>query len=184
MTMPGQLDVVRKHIDDAIARGGRALLGGPTSVRPPFVDPVVLVDVPEDSLAVAEETFGPTVTVRSVADVDEAIALANASKYALGSTVYSKRHGMDIARRLRAGATSINSVLAFAAIPSLPFGGVGESGIGRVHGEQGLREFTRPHSIARRRISIPGMELLSFDRKAMTMTLVAKVINLRHGLHW
>ncbi len=183
MTMPSQIDVVRRHIDDALAAGGRALVGGPESVAPPFVGPVVLVDVPENSSAVTEETFGPTLTVKSVKNVDEAVELANATAYGLASTVFSRGHGMQIARRLRAGATSINSVVAFAAISSLPFGGVGESGVGRIHGEPGLLEFTRSHSIARQRFAIPGMELLSFARKASTMSVVKRVIRFRHGGH-
>ncbi len=183
MTMPSQIAVVERHIADAIEHGGRAIVGGPESVRAPFIDPVVLVDVPEDSLAVTEETFGPTVTVARVKNTDEAIELANNSNYALASTVYSKKNGMEIARKLRVGATSVNSVLAFGAISTLPFGGVGESGIGRIHGEQGMREFTRSHSIARQRFAIPGMELLSFSRKASTMGLIRKVISFRHGRH-
>ena len=183
MTMPSQVDVVRSHIADAIAKGGKAVVGGPESVKAPFIEPVVLIDVPEDSLAVTEETFGPTVTIKRVKDNAEAIALANASKYALASTVYSKSKGMEIARELRVGMTSVNSVLGFAGVAALPFGGVGESGIGRIHGEQGLREFTRPHSIARQKFAIPGMELLSFSRKASTVKLIKQVIKLKHGRH-
>src|SRR5690606_32968529 len=63
MTMPSQLDVVRRHIEDALARGGRALVGGNGAVGERFVRPTVLVDVPEDCSAVREETFGPTVTI-------------------------------------------------------------------------------------------------------------------------
>ena len=58
--MPGQIDVIRRHIDDALARGGRAVLGGAAAVQPPYVHPTVLVDVPEDASAIREETFGPT----------------------------------------------------------------------------------------------------------------------------
>ena len=64
ITMPRQIDVIRRHIDDALARGGRAVLGGPDAVEPPFVTADVLVDVPEDSAAVREETFGPTLTIK------------------------------------------------------------------------------------------------------------------------
>lgn len=84
ITMPSQLDVIRRHITDALARGGRAALGGPDSVQPPYAHPTVLVDVPEDSLAVREETFGPTVTINRVRDADEALARANALPYGLG----------------------------------------------------------------------------------------------------
>ena len=64
---PSQIDVIRRHIDDALARGGRAVLGGADAVQPPYVQPTVLVDVPEDSAAVREETFGPTLTISRVA---------------------------------------------------------------------------------------------------------------------
>ena len=74
ITMPKQLDVIRSHIEDAIARGGKAVLGGPDAVGERFVQPTILVDVPEDSAAVQEETFGPTVTVTRVRDMDEAVA--------------------------------------------------------------------------------------------------------------
>ncbi|MCX5044005.1 aldehyde dehydrogenase family protein [Aldersonia sp. NBC_00410] len=183
MTMPAQVDVVRKHIEDALSRGGRALLGSTESVRAPFIDPVVLVDTPEDSLAVTEETFGPTVTVRAVKSIDEAVELTNASEFGLASMVFSKSSGMAIARRLRAGATSVNAPLSFAAISALPFGGVGASGFGRIHGADGLREFAYPHAIARQRYAIPGMALLTFGRKSSTVAMIKKVITFRHGRH-
>ncbi|MEV6338412.1 aldehyde dehydrogenase family protein [Nocardia vinacea] len=183
MTMPSQIDIVRRHIDDALKNGGTAVLGGPESVKGPFIEPVVLVDVDENSEAVAEETFGPTVTIRTVDGVDEAVELANRSKYGLSSAVYSKKNGLEIARRLRVGATSVNSVLAFAAIAGLPFGGVGDSGIGRIHGEPGLREFARPHSIAVQRFAIPGMALLSYSRTQSTMKLLRRLVPILHGRH-
>src|SRR5580692_7097813 len=86
MTLPGQVEVVERHIADALARGGRAVVGGLASIRKPFIGPVILTEVPEESRAVTEETFGPTVTVARVADLDEGVRLANASRYGLGST--------------------------------------------------------------------------------------------------
>lgn len=181
MTMPSQIDVVRRHIADAIEHGGTPMLGGLDAVHEPYIDPVVIVDADENSAAVQEETFGPLITVRTVRDVEEAIRLTNATPYGLASTVFSKRRGVEIARQLRVGATSINSPLAFGAIPSLPFGGVGDSGFGRIHGEQGLREFARTHAIARQMYAIPGMALLSFGRPAYLLKVVRKVTTMRHG---
>ncbi|MGH3659282.1 MAG: aldehyde dehydrogenase family protein, partial [Micromonosporaceae bacterium] len=152
ITMPDQIDVIRRHIDDAITRGGTAVLGGPEAVRPPYVHPTILVDVPEDSAAVQEETFGPTLTVTRVPDADEAVRRANATRYGLGASVFGRRRALDLAKRVRSGMAAINSAISFAALPSLPFGGVGDSGFGRIHGEDGLREFARPKGIARRRM--------------------------------
>jgi succinate-semialdehyde dehydrogenase / glutarate-semialdehyde dehydrogenase len=180
ITMPGQLDVISRHITDALGRGARAVVGGPDSVHPPYVDPVVLVDVPEDAAAITEETFGPTLTVTRVRDVDEAVALANAGVFGLGSAVFSRSRGMELARRLRSGMTSVNSAIAFATVPALPFGGVADSGFGRVHGADGLREFSRAKSITRQRFG-PPTPLTSFDRRASTVNLLVKVVTFRHG---
>ena len=129
------------------------MVGGPDSVGERYVQPTVLVDVPDDAAAITEETFGPTVTVTKVRDMDEAVAKANATAYGLGSTVFGKARAVETAERLRAGMTAINGVLAFAGVPGLPFGGVGESGFGRIHGPDGLKEFTYSHAITRQRIS-------------------------------
>jgi aldehyde dehydrogenase (NAD+) len=180
MTMPSQVDVVRGHIEDALARGGTAVVGGPDSVRAPYVGPVVLVDVPEDSSAVTDETFGPTVVINRVQDTDEAVALANDSRYALGAAVFSRAHGPELAGRLRAGMVSVNSVLSFAAVPALPFGGSGESGFGRVHGEDGLREFARPQSVTRQRFR-PPLRPMSFTRGSGTVRRLLRLVRLRYG---
>ena len=180
ITMPSQLGIIRAHIEDALAKGGKALVGGADAVGERFVQPTVLVDVPEDSLASTDETFGPTFTVTKVRDMDEAVARANASRYALGSSVFAGARGESIARRLRAGMTSVNTMLSYAGIPALPFGGVGDSGFGRIHGEDGLREFTYAHAIARQRFKAP-IVLTSFKRTPKTEGLVAQLITLLHG---
>ncbi|MFD5096018.1 aldehyde dehydrogenase family protein [Amycolatopsis thailandensis] len=180
VTMPSQLAVIKRHIADAIERGGKALVGGVDAVGDRYVQPTVLVDVPEDSAAVKEETFGPTVTIAKVRDMDEAVEKANDTKYGLGSTVFSKSRGLELAARLRTGMTSINAPLSFAGIASLPFGGVGDSGFGRIHGPEGLREFARPKAVARQRFTAP-IVLTSFSRKEKTDALVAKLITVLHG---
>ncbi|HET7357247.1 MAG TPA: aldehyde dehydrogenase family protein [Nocardioidaceae bacterium] len=180
ITMPAQLRIIRAHIEDAIARGGRAVLGGVEAVGERYVQPTVLVDVPEDSAAVTEETFGPTVTITKVPDMETAVRLANGTRYGLGSTVFSGSRGMELARRLRSGMTSVNSMIAFAGIPSLPFGGIGDSGFGRIHGADGLREFTYAKAIARQRVR-PIMALTTFRRTPRTERAFARVITVLHG---
>jgi acyl-CoA reductase-like NAD-dependent aldehyde dehydrogenase len=182
MTLPGQVDVIERHIADALARGGRPIIGGLASIRKPFVGPVILTDVPEESRAVTEETFGPTVTVASVANLDEGVRLANASRYGLGASVFArnKKDAMAAARKLRSGMTAVNSVIAFASVPSLPFGGSGDSGFGRIHGADGLREFTRPKSITRQRMK-PPVNLTSFSRTDKDMRKILTVATILHG---
>jgi succinate-semialdehyde dehydrogenase / glutarate-semialdehyde dehydrogenase len=180
ITMPGQLDVIRRHIADALDRGGRAVLGGLDAVQPPYVKPTILVDVPEDSAAVREETFGPTLTIKKVRDADEAVRLANALPYGLGGAVFGRRRALEIARRLRSGMAAINSSLVFVGMSTLPFGGVGDSGFGRIHGEDGLREFSRAKAITRRRA--PSLlPTTTFDRSAKHADLIVKAIRIIYG---
>jgi hypothetical protein len=94
----------------------------------------------------------------------------------------STARAMDLARRMRSGMTSINSVITFASVPSLPFGGVGDSGFGRIHGEDGLREFTRAKAITRLRFSLP-VDLMSFGRPATAADALARVMGIVHGRH-
>ena len=182
ITMPGQVDVIEDHLREAFDRGATAVVGGPDAVHRPFVDPVVLTDVPEDARAVTDETFGPTLTVQKVRDAEEGVEKANATSYGLAGAIFSasKERAMELAGRMRSGMTSINSVIAFASVPSLPFGGVGESGFGRIHGADGLREFTRPKAITSQRFALP-VQLTSFSRPASAAPALAKVLALLHG---
>jgi acyl-CoA reductase-like NAD-dependent aldehyde dehydrogenase len=182
LTLPTQATVVAKHVAQAIDAGGQAVVGGPDSIVAPWVRPIVLTDVPEDSTAVTEETFGPTVTVTSVPDLATGVALANGGPYGLGSTVFVKGRGdgLATARALRSGMTSVNSIVGFVTVPALPFGGVGESGFGRIHGADGLREFARPKAITRQRFR-PALRLTSFDRTPRDMKRVVTLVTLLHG---
>jgi acyl-CoA reductase-like NAD-dependent aldehyde dehydrogenase len=180
ITRPAQVEVIRDHLADALARGGTALVGGAESVRPPYVEPVVLTEVPETSIAVIEETFGPTLTVHRVANLDEAVARVNAGRYGLGAAVFSGRRGAEIAGRLRCGMVAVNSVVSYSAVPSLPFGGVGDSGFGRIHGADGLREFTRAKAVTRRRFR-PAVSVLTFARPAWAVRLLLRIVRVRYG---
>ncbi len=180
ITRPAQGEVIRGHLTDALARGGTALVGGPESVRPPYVEPVVLTDVPEDSIAVTEETFGPTLTAHRVANLDDAVEQVNAGRYGLGGAVFSARRGNEIAARLRCGRVAVNSAIAYVAVPSLPFGGVGDSGFGRIHGADGLREFTRAKAVTRR-LFRPTVPVLTYARPAWAMRVLMRIVRMRYG---
>jgi len=181
-TMPSQVETIRRHVTDALARGGRAVVGGADSIDTSGVGPTILVDVPEEADAVREETFGPTLTVTRVRDIEEGLALANASDYGLGGAVFtrSRRRGIELARRMRSGMTSVNSIITFAMVPGLPFGGVGESGFGRIHGPDGLREFTRAKAVTSQRFALP-VNLTSFGRPERATEVAAKLLGVIHG---
>ena len=179
-TMPSQISVISSHIKAAIKDGGEFAYGSLKSVQAPFVQPVILVDVPESSAAVREETFGPIIIINRVASMQEAIVLSNASSYGLGANVWSKRQGKRIASQLHCGMVAINSTFSFAAVPSVPFGGVKDSGYGRVHGPEGLLEYTYPRTVVRTRFNIP-LNFLSFKRRSKDDKLVVKATKLLKG---
>jgi aldehyde dehydrogenase (NAD+) len=161
MTSPSQVAIVKDHLEDAIAKGAKVLTGGPDAISGSYIQPTVLTNVDHKMKVMTEETFGPVIPIAKVGSVDEAIQLANDSKYGLGSSVWAGKRARSIADRIRAGMTSINSVMAFAGIPSLPFGGIGDSGFGRIHGEEGIREFTRIKSTAEQLVNLP-INMMSF----------------------
>lgn len=182
MTLPRKVDIVRDQVAEALAAGATAIVGGAEAFTGRRIAPIVLTDVPADSSAATEETFGPTLVIERVASLDEAVRRANATAYGLGASVFTadRETGTRIADELRCGMVSINSVLGFAGIGALPFGGVGDSGFGRIHGADGLREFSRPKAVTRQRFPAP-LNLLTFDRKRRDMTISRWMLRMRHG---
>jgi len=145
MIWPRQLDVIERHMADAVAKGATVLCGGKrnTAVGELFYEPTVLVDVTHDMLIMTEETFGPILPIVRVKDEDEAVRMANDSIYGLSGTVWSKSdaRAIAIARRLDTGSVCINeSSITYGACEA-PFGGRKQSGVGQVNGEVGLRGY-------------------------------------------
>jgi len=171
MTSAAQVTIVKDHLEDAIAKGAKVLTGGPDAISGSYIQPTVLTNVGHQMKIMSDETFGPVIPIQRVGSLDEAVKLANDSKYGLGSSVFAGKSARMLADRLRAGMTSINSVMGFAGIPSLPFGGIGDSGFGRIHGDEGIREFTRTKSTAEQVMSIP-LNMMTFRQpKDMTKRL-------------
>lgn len=122
------------------------------------------------------------VLARRIDELAEKVERTHAASYGLGAAVFTrdKRTALRLARRLRVGAVAVNSVITFAAVASLPFAGTGDSGFGRVHGADGLREFSTAHSVARRRFR-PPVNLLSFSRSGKDMALAMALVRVLHG---
>jgi len=87
---------------------------------------------------------------------------------------------MELAGRIRSGMTAVNGVITFAGVPSLPFGGVGDSGFGRIHGPDGLKEFTYAKAIAKQRFK-PLLALTTFSRTEKADGQLAQLITMLHG---
>jgi acyl-CoA reductase-like NAD-dependent aldehyde dehydrogenase len=149
MTSPNQTAVVEDQVNDALANGARALVGGKKVEGPgDYFEPTVLVDVDHSMKVMRDETFGPVVTVTKVRDSEEALRLANDSRYGLAGSVFGERSRAEgIARRIEAGAVNVNDVIVNYAAMDVPMGGWKESGIGFRHGEYGIKKYCRPESI-------------------------------------
>ncbi|WP_182376210.1 aldehyde dehydrogenase family protein [Nocardioides sp. WS12] len=157
----GQVDIVGRHVQEALAAGAKALVGGNRGEGPGnFFEPTVLVDVDETMACVREETFGPTLPIMKVADADEAVRRANDSPYGLSAVVFSRdaERAESVARRLDAGAVNINDVFANLFTLPLPMSGWKQSGIGARYGEHGLLKFCRTQAIVSARLA-PKREL-------------------------
>jgi betaine-aldehyde dehydrogenase len=149
MTSPNQTAIVEEHVSDALAAGARALTGGKRVDGPgDYFEPTVLVDVDHSMKVMRDETFGPVVGVMKVSDAEEALQLANDSRYGLGASVFGERERAEqVARRVECGAVNVNDVLINYFAMDVPMGGWKQSGIGTRHGEGGIKKYCRSESL-------------------------------------
>ncbi|WP_280236070.1 succinic semialdehyde dehydrogenase [Nocardia cyriacigeorgica] len=157
LTNQAQLDTVTAHVADAVAKGATVLAGGRArpDLGPLFYEPTILTDVTPEMTLYDHETFGPVVSIYPYDDVEDAIALANATPYGLNASVWSRNgaRGRAVAARLHAGTVNVNDAYAAAwgSIDS-PMGGMGDSGLGRRHGADGILKYTEPQTVAQQRL--------------------------------
>jgi succinate-semialdehyde dehydrogenase/glutarate-semialdehyde dehydrogenase len=141
-------DELHAQVTASVARGATLALGGAVPDREGFWYPATLLTGAGPGMAAwDEETFGPAAAVRVVRDAREAVAVANASPYALGASVWTADldEGARLAASLRAGAVFVNAMVK--SDPRMPFGGNALSGWGRELGREGMRSFTAPKSV-------------------------------------
>jgi len=141
-------DELAQLVDATLAQGGKLATGGRNGHRAGyFYDPAVIVDVRPGMPIFDEESFGPAAAVIEARDANDAVQLANDSKYGLGGSLWTRdiERAKRIARRLESGAVFINGMTA--SDPRLPFGGVKRSGYGRELSYFGIREFMNVQTI-------------------------------------
>ena len=163
VTFSKQIEVAEKHIDDALKKGAQLRAGGKRRPGPgQFFEPTVLAKCDHRMTVMTEEIFGPIVPFMKVRDEEEAIALSNDSHLGLNAYVFTRDRdkGRRIAERVVAGSVVVNDVLANHAMPETPFGGVKSSGIGRVHGEDALRDMCDIRHVNVDRISTGEREII------------------------
>lgn len=139
------------QVKDAVEKGAEIVYGGKRrpDLGPLFFEPTVLANVNHDMLAMREETFGPLVPIMRVKDADEALRLANDSEYGLSAAIFTKdlKRGEQLATRIESGDVCVNTTQWTFGTPSLPMGGVKNSGMGRRNGPEGLLRFVKAQSV-------------------------------------
>jgi len=152
-TLPAEAarTLLNAQVQDALSKGARLETSGDDASG----TPIILSEVPPDARLAREECFGPVLCVQAFTSEREAVDLANASPYALGSSVWTRdlERGQRIARALNAGNCAVNDVIRNIANPHAAFGGNAASGYGRYHGPDGLYAFSRIKTVMENRSS-------------------------------
>jgi succinate-semialdehyde dehydrogenase/glutarate-semialdehyde dehydrogenase len=160
---PKQITVAEAHIEDAVAKGATVVIGGKKkSGTGQFFEPTVIAECNHSMTVMREEIFGPIVAIQKVSSDDEAVNLANDSHLGLNAYVFTKdrARGEQLALRIQAGSVLVNDVLANHATAEAPFGGIKQSGYGRVHGDDALRDMSERRHINVDRIPMPAQDPL------------------------
>lgn len=157
LVSPAQLAAVEAHIDDAAGKGATVLAGGRPrpDLGPLCFEPTILEGVTPDMAVFGEETFGPVISLYPCAADSDSVSLANQGTYGLSASIWSRdsRAAERMATRIRAGSVSINDGAAAAAGSiEAGMGGMGDSGLGRRHGAEGIRKYTESQTIAVQRL--------------------------------
>ncbi|MFH8221987.1 succinic semialdehyde dehydrogenase [Streptomyces sp. NPDC018057] len=183
-----RLAAVEAHVDDAVAKGATVLTGGKArpDVGPLFYAPTVLEGVTPEMDVCGLETFGPVVSLYRYATDDEAVELANRGTYGLSASIWSRntRRAVRTAARIRSGSVSVNDgAAASAGSVEAEMGGMGDSGLGRRHGEEGIRRFTEAQTVAVQRLlplrPPPGRSARGFVRRTNGQLALLRRLRVR-----
>jgi succinate-semialdehyde dehydrogenase/glutarate-semialdehyde dehydrogenase len=181
---PKQIEVAEKHIADALKKGAELVTGGK---RMPgagqFFEPTVLAGCTEAMTVMNEEIFGPIVPIQRVEGDDEAVMLSNRSHLGLNAYVFtrSRSKGRKLAERIEAGSVLVNDVVSNYGCAEVPFGGIKESGFGRVHGDDALRDMAERRVVMDDRVPMPAKNPLWFPYTAGSFRVLLKATRALFG---
>jgi acyl-CoA reductase-like NAD-dependent aldehyde dehydrogenase len=158
LTTARQAEIVRRQLEEALAQGAELLAGGAPEQGSLAFPPTVVKLGREDTPLLQEETFGPILPLVVVESAEEAVERTNASRFALTTSLWTRRydHAQALSRRLRSGVVTINNHGFTAALPAAPWTGTGDTGFGVTNGPYALAELTRPRFVLEDRSKARG----------------------------
>jgi acyl-CoA reductase-like NAD-dependent aldehyde dehydrogenase len=184
ITFPKQIEIAERHIEDATKKGARIVRGGKRLAGPgQFFEPTVLADCDHSMTVMREEIFGPVVPFMSVKSEDEAVSLANDSTLGLNAYVFTKGRATArrLAERIQAGSVLVNDIMTNYCTTEAPFGGIKDSGFGRVHGDQSLRALCQPKYVSFDRVSPPARDPIWYPYTAKSYAWTQRAVRLLFG---
>jgi len=187
MTSEAQLKKVESQVEEAIQKGAKVLTGGRriADSQGLYYEPTVMVDVNHEMEIIREETFGPIIPIMKVKDPEEAMHLANDSRYGLDCSVFTrdKIKGRKFAERVQTGSVCINDSMVNFVIPEAPMGGIKDSGLGRRHGAEGIRKYCQQKTIVIDRLGLKS-EFNWFPTTNRKTDLLRRGLNLLFRSGW
>jgi len=186
MTWDRQVDIVEDRVRQAVGAGAHVAAGGKRRAGPGLgFEPTVLLDCTQDMDVMRKEIFGPVLPILKVRSDEEAVALANDSHLGLLAYVFTrdKKKGARLAERIEAGTVMINDVLNTYGAPETPWGGVKQSGIGRTHSDEGLRDLCQTRHVNVDRLA-PRRDIWWYPYSDKTMRMLMKGMRLLFGRSW
>ena len=153
---------VKSLLDGSLEAGAECIVGGEYDSNQSFITPTILKDVPDDAPIMHNEIFGPLLGLRKYKDLQEVLDLINSKPKPLAIYVFATNKNMinTVINNTLAGATCINDTTIHFSHPNLPFGGVGQSGMGKAHGHHGFMAFTNERSVLRQRRGLTSFKLV------------------------
>jgi acyl-CoA reductase-like NAD-dependent aldehyde dehydrogenase len=180
---PAQIEIIERHVADAVERGARVLCGGRRrGGEGRFFEPTVLVDVDHSMACMHEETFGPTLPIVKVEDAEQAVRHANDSDFGLNSSVFTRDldKGVRIAGQIEAGNSCINDTVMNYMELKAPFAGWKDSGVGSRHGADGIRKYCKQKTILVTRFAL-DRDLTMYPSRRWETILLDRALPLLYG---
>ncbi len=178
MVLPGAPQQIEGQVNNILGKDLRIIFQKQIPINDKnatnYLYPIILEST-DPNYDIPEEIFGPVVVLCKVESITNAIAHLQNSNFGLGASIWSKGQGKKLVPQIKAGMISINSVNTYAGASLLPFGGVGDSGFGRIHGIEGLKEFSYPVAVSKQIFSLP-FELTSFGKTKTKISIFKKII--------